>query len=418
MVNLPALENSDDSLAALGKIIVASLRGMMAQLLGARLEGDPKEIFLAKPGMGQGPYQVVFDELAYYATNGMDRMLAMGRGLNMMFWLAFQEVGGIHARLGEKTYSLLGNANLTVAMRQQDSARTREWLEKTAGQTYVTQALSYQGGVDGAYREAQSAELRQIARVDWLDLQKLIEGEAIVLFGGRRIYAKLFHAVLPAGGPIRLNRPLALAAPSETHRGEARRVEEIRARILRGDLTEDAPPGGKAPPPCPIIDAFLDGFETRAAANDSGLDACIDAGLQASWEAIAAEMDRGRAEDAALASVAGAPLRVVTELDAMLDGREGERPVPSDPEAPHDPIDAQVFALHVATEMAAGASRAEARARALAAMGEWDAAVAAITLPTPPPMAADLFASHVRRLTGALRAAARATQPPNLDDAA
>ena len=32
IVNLPALENSDDTLAALGKIVVASLRGMMAQI--------------------------------------------------------------------------------------------------------------------------------------------------------------------------------------------------------------------------------------------------------------------------------------------------------------------------------------------------------------------------------------------------
>ena len=35
VVNLPALENSDATLAALGKLVVASLRGMMAQLLGA-----------------------------------------------------------------------------------------------------------------------------------------------------------------------------------------------------------------------------------------------------------------------------------------------------------------------------------------------------------------------------------------------
>jgi len=37
VVNLPALESSDERLAALGKIVVASLRGMMAQMLGARL---------------------------------------------------------------------------------------------------------------------------------------------------------------------------------------------------------------------------------------------------------------------------------------------------------------------------------------------------------------------------------------------
>ena len=135
-------------------------------------------------------------------------MLAMGRGLNIMFWLGFQEVSGIWARLGEKTASLLGNANLTIAMRQQDAQRTRDWIEKTAGQTYVTQATSFQGGSDGVYREAQHAEMRQVARVEWNDLQRLLEGEAIVLFGGRRIYAKLFHAKISSDGPIRLNVPV------------------------------------------------------------------------------------------------------------------------------------------------------------------------------------------------------------------
>ena len=55
--------------------------------------------------MGPSPFPVVLDELAYYATSGLDRMLAMGRGLNICFMLGFQEVSGIWARLGEKTAS-------------------------------------------------------------------------------------------------------------------------------------------------------------------------------------------------------------------------------------------------------------------------------------------------------------------------
>ena len=190
VVTLPALENSDLTLAALGKLVVASLRAMMAQLVGGSLEGDYTEA--DRPGMGPSPYFVVLDELAYYATSGMDRMLAMGRGLNISFLLGFQEVSGIWARLGEKTSSLLGNANITIAMRQQDSGRTREWLEKTAGQTYVTQATAYQGADDGVYREARQAEVRQVSRVDWSDLTSQIEGEAIVLWRGRRVYGACF----------------------------------------------------------------------------------------------------------------------------------------------------------------------------------------------------------------------------------
>jgi len=51
---------------------------MMAQMLGARLEGDYQAIVANKPGMGAAPFHVVLDEVAYYATSGMDRMLAMG----------------------------------------------------------------------------------------------------------------------------------------------------------------------------------------------------------------------------------------------------------------------------------------------------------------------------------------------------
>ncbi len=181
VVNLPALESSDERLAALGKIVVASLRGMMAQMLGARLEGDSDVIVANKPGMGVAPFHVVLDEVGYYATSGMDRMLAQGRGLNMMFWLGFQEVSGIWARLGEKTQSLLGNGNLTVAMRQQDANRTRQWIEDTAGKTYVTQATSYEGGGTGEYAESRSAEVREVAGVDWRDLQSLIEGDPALL---------------------------------------------------------------------------------------------------------------------------------------------------------------------------------------------------------------------------------------------
>ena len=164
IVNLPALENSDATLAALGKLVVASIRAMMAQLLGGSLEGNYTEA--DKPGMGPSPYFGLLRR-GWPTTPraGLDRMLAMGRGLNVSFMLGFQEVSGIYARLGEKTASLLGNANLTIAMRQQDSGRTREWIEKTAGQTQVTQATSFHGGLDGAYREARSARNPAPSRV-------------------------------------------------------------------------------------------------------------------------------------------------------------------------------------------------------------------------------------------------------------
>lgn len=237
VVNLPSLENSDATLAALGKLVVASLRAMMAQLLGGSLEGDYSEA--DKPGMGPSPYFVCFDELASYATSGLDRMLAQGRSLNISFILGFQEVAGVYARLGEKTASLLGNANTTIALRQQDSGRTRDWIEKTAGQTQVTQATSFQGGMDGAYREARQADVRTVSRVDWNDLTGLLEGEAIVLFAGRRIYGSVFHAAISDAGIKRLGRTIQLRNPDgdDVHL-RARPLSELAHLIEASELND------------------------------------------------------------------------------------------------------------------------------------------------------------------------------------
>ena len=61
----------------------------------------------------------------------------------------------------------------------------------------------------------------------------------------------------------------------------------------------------------------------------------------------------------------------------------------------------------MAIELAAGATPAQAREAALAAMGERDAAFSAIVLPEPPAMPPADFLAHVRGLTHALEGAAK-----------
>ncbi len=391
VVNLPAMENSDATLAALGKIVVASLRGMLAQLLGARLEGTAREIFSLKPGAGEGPFQVVFDEVAYYATEGMDRMLAMGRGLNIMFWVAFQEVSGLWARLGEKTASLLGNANLTLAMRLQDAHRTREWIEKTAGEVEVTQATAFIAGEAGNYRESHSAEIRKAGRVAWSDLQKLLEGETIVLFAGRRIYAKLFHAAVDAStGPFRRSRPLILPAPAKDNSAPGiGEIAEVVARLESGALPRNARRQED-----PVVRAIITGFRTSDATTVSG-------------RTLAAILAAGEAEPAVTANDGGdePPVTSCTPLLEATVRASGERASGSDEEpdpgsisgAPPQPLDQSLQASIAAIEAAAGAGAEDARQAA------WDVAGVAVvatvvTLPEPPAMAPEDMARRLRRL--------------------
>ena len=392
VVNLPALENSDATLAALGKLVVASLRGMMAQLLGASLEGDYSEA--DKPGMGSSPFPVVLDELAYYATSGLDRMLAMGRGLNICFMLGFQETSGIWARLGEKTASLLGNANFTIAMRQQDSGRTREWLQKTAGETFVTQATSYQGSEDGAYRESRSAEVRPVSRVDWQDLTSLIEGEAIVLFGGRRVYARVFHAVIDDSGPKRLGRCLMLREPDpERVRARSGHISRLAETIARGSLSL-----GQEEPLSGTLDALLRGFQASLkAGNDVGT--CAREALLAIDQVPEAHLPPPPA-----APADGTP---VTSVSRLLDEAASSRLKDAGSGgAPHEPVDVLFIRRLQEIEIEAGSAPSIAREIALSILAARDEAMQDGPRIDPPSMTPEAFRSLVERLRGRVRRAA------------
>ena len=380
VVNLPTLENSGETTAALGKIVVASLRNMMAQTLGASLEGDYDEIVANKPGMSPTPFPVVFDEVGYYAVSGMDKMLAMGRGLGFMFYLGFQELPGLKARIGESMYSLLGNANLQILMKLQEGSETRQYVERTAGESEVTQQTSYTATDSGGYRDAQHAEVRRVARVDWKDLRGLIEGEAIVLFGNRRIYAKLFYAKVNPRGRLRLNRPAVLRAPAvgAIERGTAR-AATIRKLIESGGAhSPDEVDTG------PVLAAMMEGFRKEMALKKT-VEECIQAAIMAAVIEIPApptSAPTARPQPARAPSPTASPIHPapVTAYDPVMESAYG-RPIEAPVDAvilPSGAADREVLALLSLIEECTGCSRAEARVAAMQVLAERDAAMAEV----------------------------------------
>ena len=274
------------------------------------LEGEYQEIVANKPSMAPTPFPVVLDELGYYVVPGMDKMLAMGRGLGFSFYLGFQEVAGLEARIGKTLYSLLGNANFQILMRLQDGNETRRYVEQTAGDTNVMQVNAYHANDIGGYREARHAEVRRAPRIDWNDLRSQIEGEAIILFGTKRIYATLFRAEVDPDGPMRLNRPVALKPPDLSQAGAAsRHIEEIREAVLKGWARPDGERSDNRAVHV-LVEAFrngLDAGETLDAAIDAALDAAAAVPLPAPREQRAEESKPGEV-----------PAAQPTELDPML----------------------------------------------------------------------------------------------------
>ena len=223
--------------------------------LGSKLEGDYGEIVGNRPSEAFAPFKVVFDELAYYVTAGMDGMLAQGRGLGLHFLLGFQEAAGLLARIGERMWSLLGNANLQIIMRLQDGNQTRTYVEKTAGEAHVTQSTSCNSASDlsDAHVASDHAEVRQVSRINWLDMRALRPGQAIVLFQNSRVYTKVFHAPVKLAGVIRRNKPSMLDRPDAADlRRHFVRTVGVRRAVVEGKATA-APEADSSP----VLDGVL-----------------------------------------------------------------------------------------------------------------------------------------------------------------
>ena len=56
VVLLPALEKSPDELSNLGKVVIASMRSMMAAGLGDAVEGDYRDLIVSKPTNADTPF--------------------------------------------------------------------------------------------------------------------------------------------------------------------------------------------------------------------------------------------------------------------------------------------------------------------------------------------------------------------------
>jgi intracellular multiplication protein IcmO len=342
----------------------------------------------------EAPYHIVLDELAYYATSDLDRMMAQGRSLNIAFWLGFQEVSGIFARLGEKTYTLLGNANLTAAMRQQDANRTREWIEETSGKTDVAQATSFRGGDIGVYHDTRQADVRQVSRVNWRDLQSLIEGEAIMLFGGRRIYAKVFHANVDKSGPKSLIGRLSLSPPARAEL-EARLapIHEIATNIENGIVAA----GGREPME-PTLRAIYEAFRD-AKANGGDRDACVEAAIRAAGEVPFVPGQERQ----------GAAARLLVMLRSALNGTGGETPGGV---RPGESFDKGLFETIVEIEAAVGEDETAARERAATLVGKIEAAVKETEGTLPSRENQEKLREDLATVTSMMAAIAEAAQQP------
>ena len=215
---LPALEKSPDELAALGKVIIASLKAMMAAGLGESVEGTYREVITRKPTTSPTPYMCVLDEYGYYAVKGFAVVPAQARSLGFSVIFAGQDLPAFQKASKEEAASIGANTNIKICMKLEDPLETWEFFQKTAGESYVTKVDSFQtnaGSLLNNYMDSRSASSEKRQRIDLLDLKEQREGEMHIFFKSKIIRAKVFYANPQPAERIRINQFLKVEPPPD-----------------------------------------------------------------------------------------------------------------------------------------------------------------------------------------------------------
>lgn len=230
VVLLPALEKSPDELSNLGKVIIASLKAMMAAGLGEGVEGSYRDIVQKKPTNAPTPFMCILDEYGYYAVKGFAIVPAQARSLGFCAIFAGQDLPAFQKASKEEAASIGANTNIKICMKLEDPTETWEFFTKTAGESYVTKVDAFQTKPDSImnnYLDTKSASSEKRARIDLLDLKDQRPGEAHIFFNSILIRAKMFHANPPQIEHLRLNHFLKVEPP------DMRELVELEQRIGR-----------------------------------------------------------------------------------------------------------------------------------------------------------------------------------------
>lgn len=220
VVLLPALEKSPDELANLGKIIVSSLKAMMAAGLGEEVEGDYRDVIERKPTNSPTPYMCILDEYGYYAVQGFAVVPAQARSLGFSAIFAGQDLPAFQKASKEEAASIGANTNIKICMKLEDPVDTWDFFTKTAGEAYVTKVDSFQTketSFANSYLDTKSSSYEKRARIDLLDLKEQTEGEAHIFFKSKIVRARMFYANPKPVKQLKINQFLKVEPPPDDY---------------------------------------------------------------------------------------------------------------------------------------------------------------------------------------------------------
>lgn len=191
-VLLPSLERSGPTLLMLGKLLMNSVKQMMASSLGANVEGARRLIIDARPTNARNVFRCLLDEVGYIMVPGMAVMPAQARSLNIAMTFAAQTYSDIKKGDALEAEAIWGNTSIKVIGRlmggSDQSSDTWNKLHGLAGTVDELQVSGYyrDDSVSGfSIKENSTYSLTKQSRIELEHMQSLENGE-FVFFGAKK----------------------------------------------------------------------------------------------------------------------------------------------------------------------------------------------------------------------------------------
>jgi intracellular multiplication protein IcmO len=302
IVLIPALEKSGDEIANLGKIVAATMKGMMGSTLGSTVEGSSDTVIENKPTHSATPFMTVFDEVGYYTAQGMAVMAAQARSLGFSLVFSGQDLPAMKKRVREEANSITANCNIKIFGKLEDPTETKDFFEKTVGSAIVTEVSGFQmaGGTEfGSYFDTQQAGVQLRPRASYDGLRSFKEGQAVITFGERVCDCKIFYSNPGHAKAMRVTRFMALPQPDENILKHADSITTLRDLMInktwtaqRADVAVETPEEIKA-----LARGFKMGNRPGVDIVDAGITALVEVyGLSNSMDAPPAAAPAAKTE--------------------------------------------------------------------------------------------------------------------------
>ena len=247
VVMLPALEKSGDELANLGKIVVATLKGMMGGALGSKIEGSWADIVDNRVTNSPSPFLCVLDEVGYYTVEGLALMAAQARSLGFGMVYASQDIPAMK-RLNEKeAASIIANTNTKIFMRTEEMQDTGKLAVDSGGKAIRAETggyTGYTGEFTTGSRDGMDVRFQSMDAVDTQDLKSMSSGEMLIMYKTERVFGISFYPNPPKVVntkrlKLRANHFIKIVKPSATEIDSATRLPVILERLISESLPQE-----------------------------------------------------------------------------------------------------------------------------------------------------------------------------------